>query len=191
MRALPLLLIASFAISTAVDAAPPRPVPKRWSGTLVVPKTNLVPAAYEVFELEIWNVTTDEQLEPLRLAYREGGQEALRQAMFALEQKSWVRIGKGVASTVGVVRVIDKPDGGRIVRLFSDHPLRLLDKSDPVGTTAHPFAFVELEVDEYGVGEGKMIAAAALDVVDGDLVIQSAGLEGITIRDVAADLSSR
>jgi hypothetical protein len=190
MRALPLLLIASFAISTAADAVPPRPIPKRWSGTLNVPKTNLVPAAYEAFEVQIWSATSDEQLQPLLAAYREGGQEALRQAMFALEQKSWVRIGKGVASTIGVVRVIDKPDGGRIVRLFSDHPLRLLDKSDELGKPAHPFAFVELEVDRYGVGEGKMIAAASLEVVDGDLVIQSAGAEGFRLTDVAADLST-
>jgi hypothetical protein len=78
--------------------------------------------------------------------------------MFRLEGKGWMQIGRLAGAEIGVIRVLDLPDGRRRVRLYSSHPLRLYDKSDPAGSDVHPFAFLELVADASGTGSGSLAA---------------------------------
>ena len=167
------------------------PIPKRWSGRILVPKTDLAPEAYSRFELQIFAVTDEKERLTLQETLRTGGQGALRNAMFALEPKGWISIGNSRATSIGVIRVLDRPEGGRIVRVYSDYPLRLLDQSDPAGSALHPFGFMELTVDAKGVGEGKLVAAASLAIEDGDLVMQSAGAPVFSLVEVKAESPPR
>jgi hypothetical protein len=178
-------------ISPASATATSTPIPKHWTGTISVPNTKLTAAAYSIFEIEVFALTTDEEALTLVETLRVGGQNALRNKMFTLKQKGWIRIGNNVATEVGVLRVLDRPDGGRSLRLFSDHPLRLLDKTDPPGSNLHPFGFMELNVDANGIGDGRLIAAASLAITDSELTFESAGADVIVLRDVKADLARR
>jgi hypothetical protein len=139
------------------------------------------------FELRVFETSTDEEVAGLVAELQKSGQGALRNAMFQLKPKGWVRIGKLAATDAVVLRVVDLPDGQRRLRFYSDHPLRLYDKSDPAGANAHPFAYLELVVDASGKGSGSLVAAASLAVGDGGLRMESAGLPVIRIYDVNSD----
>jgi hypothetical protein len=196
-RATTLLLASLLAIGAGLapplpaQERAPAPIPKRWSGSILVPKTDLAPEAYDRFELQIFAVTDEKEKLTLLETLRSGGQGALRNAMFALEPKGWISIGNSRATSIGVIRVLDRPEGGRIVRVFSDYPLRLLDQSDPAGSALHPFGFMELTVDAKGVGEGRLVAAASLTIKDGDLAMQSAGAPVFSLVEVKAESPPR
>ena len=126
-------------------------------------------------------------MQTLREELRLGGQSRLRQAMFGLEQKAWVRIGRAAAASVGLVRVVDMPDGRRIMQLVSDFPARMLDSNDQAASHEHPFGLVELIVGPNGKAEGHLVAAASISLGDGKIQFESAGEEPYRIIDVATD----
>jgi hypothetical protein len=180
------LLVSAFT-GGAFAAEPPAtmPLPQVWTGRLEAPPDN--PVGIRDIEVKINALSSDQEARALANALRAGGQIGLREAMFRLDQKAWVRLGKAVATSVGVVRVVDLPDGKRRMRLVSDFPARLLDSSDPVGSDEHPFGFIELIVAPDGTSEGQMIAAASISFADeGTIRIQSAGAPAYRIIDVTA-----
>ena len=111
--------------------------------------------------------------------------------MYQLKSKGWIRIGNLVATEIVVIRVADLADGQRRVRICSDHPLRLYDKTDPPGSAAHPFGFLELVADATGKGTGSLVAAASLSIGDEGLRIESAGTPVVRIYDVTTDRPPR
>ncbi|MCP3964173.1 MAG: hypothetical protein GY719_40605 [bacterium] len=185
-----ILLVSAFAGGlSAADAPPPMPLPQVWAGTLEAPPDNVKLGARDI-EIKIRALSSDKEVQALHLELRLGGQKRLREAMFRLEQKAWVRLGKAAATSVGLVRVFDLPDGRRRMRLVSDYPARLLDSSDTV-TSEHPFAFVELIVDRDGTAEGQMVAAASIAFAEGGVLIESAGAPPYRIIDVRTDSPPR
>lgn len=180
-----LILLVSALAGGAADAPAPMPLPQVWTGTLEAPPENVKLRARAI-EVKIRALSSDEEIQALQLELRLGGQDKLRQAMFRLEQKAWVRLGKAAATSIGLVRVVDLPDGRRRMRLVSDFPARLLDSTDPV-TSDHPFAFIELTVGRDGTAEGLMIAAASITFAEGNIVFESSGAPLFRIVDVASD----
>lgn len=181
-----ILLVAAFAGgASAADAPAPMPLPQVWVGKLEAPPDNVKYGIRDI-EIQIKSLSSVKEIQTLYQELRLGGQEKLREAMFRLEQKAWVRLGKAAATSVGAVRVVDLPDGKRRMRLVSDHPARLLDSTDPL-SSEHPFAFVELIVDRDGSSEGQMVAAASITFADGGIVLQSAGKAPYRIVGVATD----
>jgi hypothetical protein len=178
------LLLVAFLVGGAAVAQGFGPVhpAQTWTGDLVLPDDARL--GLKDIEIKIKTFSTDEEIQKLAATLEMGGQQALRQEMFRLEQKAWVRIGRSAATSVGVVRFLQLPDGKRRLRVFSDQPARLLDRSDPAGSPDHPFAYIELIVDEKGEGQGKMIAAASLAFTEDGLSIASAGAPVIEISNV-------
>ena len=166
-------------------------VPQTWSGRIVKPEGVDPGVAADKFELKIFELTTDHEIGKLVGTLQNGGQGALRDAMFEIKGKGWIRIGKRAATEVGVIRVADLPDGRRRMRMVSDLPLRLYDRNEPVGSDAFPFGFLELIVDSSGTGVGQLVAAASMKWDAEGLLIESAGTPVITIVDVVTDSPPR
>ena len=184
-----LSIVAAFALAVLLPSAPvaggnPADAPKIWTGIIVAPTSKLAPWAYEKFELRIFKQTTDDEAKGFVEVLRTGGQSALRQAMFHLEQRGWITIGRSVATNVNLIRVLDREGGGYIIRIFSAFPMRLLDKSDPPVDAEHPFGFMELAVDANNMGEGQLIAAAGVTITDGNIVMSSAGAPVFKLKDI-------
>lgn len=173
--------------ATSAWAQAPMKLPQIWTGRMLVPEGVEPGLTGDSFELRIFQTSTDEEAAGLVAALQTGGQEGLRNAMYQLKVKGWVRIGKLAATDAVFIRVMDLPDGQRRVRFYSDHPLRLYDKSDPAGSNAHPFAFLELLADASGKGNGSLIAAASLSVGDDGLRMESAGVPVIRVYSVETD----
>ena len=163
------------------------PMPQVWTGRMMVPAGVEPGETGDTFELRIFRNSADVEVEDLVTRLEKGGQVALRNGMYLLQPKGWIRIGNLAATDAMVIRVVDLPDGQRRVRFYSDHPLRLYDKSDPAGSTAHPFAYLELFADASGKGSGSLVASASLKIGDDGLQMESAGVPVIQIYDVTTD----
>jgi hypothetical protein len=179
--------LAGGLLADRLEAQAKMPFPQIWTGRMLVPEGVEPGVTGDSFELRIFQASTDEEVSGLLVELQKGGQAALRNAMFQLKPKGWIRIGKLAATDAVVLRVVDLPDGQRRVRFFADHPLRLYDKTDPAGAYAHPFAYLELVIDGTGTGTGALIAAASLGVDAGELKMESAGLPVIRVYDVQTD----
>lgn len=186
-RAVVVAIVTAVCVAIAPAQAAMR-MPQVWTGRMLVPEGVEPGATGDSFELRIFEASTDEEAAGLVAALKAGGQAGLRNAMYQLKTKGWVRIGKLAATDAVFLRLTDLPDGKRRVRFYSDHPLRLYDKTDPAGALAHPFAFLELVVDASGKGDGTLIAAASLAIDDdGSLRMESAGVPVIRVYDVESD----
>ncbi len=185
-----LLVLAFVGGAHAAEAPAPMPPRQVWTGILVAPPDNQNLWIRDI-EVKTWALSSAGEIQTLVQELRNGGQNGLRQAIFRLEQKGWVRIGKAAAASIGLVRVVDLPGGRRRMRLVSAFPARVLDSSDPVGTREHPFAFVELTVDRDGTAEGRMIAAASISFAENWIRLESAGAPALQIIDVATDSPPR
>src|SRR5262245_43629063 len=89
----------------AVLAAAPMPLPQTWWGTTVIPEGMDPGITANQFEIQVFRLTSDEELARLAGVFREGGQFALRDAMFQLKPVGWIRFGKLVATDLVLVRL--------------------------------------------------------------------------------------
>lgn len=180
----PLLLLAAqpAAASSAI------PVPQVWTGRIVVPEGVQPGLTADQFELRISRLSTEEEVLGLLEQLRLGGQQALWTAMRSTPAKGFLRLGKLAATEVMVIRAMDLDNGHRLVRVYCDFQIRLYDKSEPLDAKAHPFAFLELEVDSSGQkGTGKLIAAASLRLGPQGLEIDNAATPPMNVIDVVTD----
>jgi hypothetical protein len=187
VRVCALLMLLGF-VSPSGSAEQAMPLPQTWNGRLVLPEGIEPGLTGDQLELRIVQISSDKEISELVEELRVGGQPALRNAMFALHSKGWIQIGKLGGTEIVTVRVADLPDGRRRLRLYSERPLRLYDDSDPPGSEAHPFGFIELVAGASGKGTGQLIAAASLALnEEGGLHIESAGTPVIKIIEVTTD----
>ena len=175
------------ALAPALAAAQAMKLPQTWSGRAVLPEGVQPGLTADRFEIKVSMLSSDEEIMTLGSALKVGGQQEMRDTMFRIPSKGWIRFGKLVATDINVVRVVDLPDGKRRLRLISDHPLRLYDKSDPPGSDAHPFGWIELVIDASGAGTGVLVASASLSLSDDGLHLDSAGAPIFTIDEVHSD----
>ena len=186
VRVLAAALLTVVCVASA-GAQAALPMPQIWTGRMQVPAGVEPGETGDSFELRIFRASTDVEAAGLVTALKAGAQVALRHAMYQLPARGWIKIGNLAATDVVFVRVVDLPDGRRRVRLYSDHALRLYDKSDPAGSTAHPFAYLELFADASGKGSGSLVASASLAADADELQMESAGLPVIEIYNVTTD----
>jgi hypothetical protein len=184
-----LSIVVVFALAGGAfgaEAPTAMPLPQVWTGILEQPPASKAFVTEDI-EVKILAFSSDREVQTLTEELRLGGQSRLRQAMFGMEQKAWVRIGRAAAASVGLVRVVDLPDGTRRMRLVSDFPARSLDSSDRSGALEHPFGLIELTVGPDGKAAGQMIAASSITLADGKILFESAGEEVYRIIDVMTD----
>ena len=180
-----LLMLGSLAAETSRRKSAV-PLPQVWTGRMRCPRGSLPGRRGILRAAHLPGLDRRGGRGP-RTALEKDGQAALRNAMYSCKVKGWIRIGKFAATDAVVIRVLDLPDGHRRVRFYSDHPLRLYDKTDPAGSTAHPFAYLELVADASGKGSGTLVASASLAIADDELRMESAGLPVIQVYDVTTD----
>jgi hypothetical protein len=73
-----------------------------------------------------------------------------------------------------VASSIPQPDGGRIVRLFTERPIIFGEAYYNTRSTDYEFGIVELKLNAEGEGEGVTIPAAKLSLdKEGQLVVET------------------
>ncbi len=181
------LAMVLFAAGPGV-AQPAMPLPQDWTGRVVFPAGMNPGLTADRITLRVWQLSSDEEVAKLLESLRQGGQAGLRDAMRTLPAKGFVNIGKLAGTEVRVIRVVDLADGRRRLRVFSDFPIHLYDKSEPRGSLEHPFGFLELTVDASGQhGTGLVIARAAVSIEKEGLGISNAETPPLQVVDVVTD----
>ena len=72
-------------------------------------------------------------------------------------------------------------ENGRKIRVATDRPISGFEVMRGSRSEDYPIAWIEIDFDSEGKGEGTMIAAAQLEVKDGDLVMESFGTQPLRI----------
>lgn len=123
--------------------------------------------------VEKW--TSVEERKRLLGVFKEGGSEALMKEL--RKQRAGYIVPPAIARwpswEVDVAASIPQPDGGRIVRLFTERPIAFGEAFYSTRSKDYEFGIVELKLNAEGEGEGVTIPAAKLSMSDdGQIVVE-------------------
>jgi hypothetical protein len=124
--------------------------------------------------VERW--TSVEERQRLLAVFKQGGSEALMKEL--RKQKAGYIVPPAFSRwpswEVDVASSIPRPDGGRIVRLFTERPIAFGEAYYSTRSKDYEFGIVELRLDAKGEGEGATIPAAKLSLNEqGEIVVES------------------
>ncbi len=120
--------------------------------------------------------TSPEERKRLLAVFKEGGSEALMKELRKMKAGYIVppAFVRWPSWEVDVASSLPLPDGGRIVRLFTERPISFGEAYYNTRSKDYEFGIVELRLDARGEGEGVTIPAAKLSLNDeGQIVIES------------------
>lgn len=120
--------------------------------------------------------TSLEERKRLIAVFKEGGSEALMKELRKMKAGYIVppAFARWPSWEVDVASSIPQPDGGRIVRLFTERPIAFGEAYHNTRSKDYEFGIVELKLDADGKGEGVTIPAAKLSMNEtGDLVVET------------------
>jgi hypothetical protein len=120
--------------------------------------------------------TSVEERKRLVTVFREGGSEALMKELRKMKAGyiSPPSFARWPSWEVDVASSIPQPDGGRIVRLFTERPIVFGEAYYNTRSRDYEFGIIEMKLDAAGEGEGVTIPAARLSLDDkGQIVIET------------------
>jgi hypothetical protein len=120
--------------------------------------------------------TSVEERKRLVTVFKEGGSEALMKELRKMKAGYIVppAFARWPSWEVDVASSIPQPDGGRIVRLFTERPIIFGEAYYNTRSKDYEFGIVELKLNAEGEGEGMTIPAAKLSLSDqGELVVET------------------
>jgi hypothetical protein len=120
--------------------------------------------------------TSVEERKRLLDVFKEGGSEALMKELRKMKAGYIVppAFARWPSWEVDVASSIPQPDGGRIVRLFTERPIVFGEAYYSTRSTDYEFGIVELKLNADGEGEGVTIPAAKLSLdKEGQLVVET------------------
>lgn len=120
--------------------------------------------------------TSPEERKRLLTVFKEGGSDALMKELRKMKAGYIVppAFSRWPSWEVDVAASIPQPDGGRVVRLFTERPIAFGEAYYNTRSKDYEFGIVELRLDAKGEGEGATIPAAKLSMSDeGQIVIES------------------
>lgn len=158
----------ALAVALALSAAAAPARAERFLGTLV----NLEQGENAPLVIGIDRYSTDEEVRQLKAILAEKGADALSDALWNLE-RGYIRIGGGLGYPIAVARSRPADGGGRVIRLMLDRPISFREIWRSSRSLDYPFTYIELALGADGTGEGKMYAAASVEIEDGAVEIEN------------------
>jgi hypothetical protein len=120
--------------------------------------------------------TSVEERKRLITVFKEGGTEALMKELRKAKAGYIVppAFARWPSWEVDVASSIPQPNGGRIVRLFTERPIIFGEAYYNTRSKDYEFGIVELKLNASGEGEGVTIPAAKLSMsAEGELVVET------------------
>ena len=120
--------------------------------------------------------TSVEERKRLLVVFKEGGSEALMKELRKMKAGyiSPPAFARWPSWEIDVASSIPQPDGGRIVRLFTERPIIFGEAYYNTRSKDYEFGIVELKLNADGEGEGMTIPAAKLSLnAEGELVVET------------------
>jgi hypothetical protein len=126
--------------------------------------------------MNVEQYTSLEERKRLLTVFREGGGEALMKELRKMKAGYITppSFSRWPSWEVDVASSIPQPNGGRIVRLFTERPIAFGEAYYNTRSKDYEFGIVELKLDANGEGEGMTIPAAKLSLDDqGQIVVET------------------
>jgi hypothetical protein len=124
--------------------------------------------------VEEW--TSVEERQRLLTVFKEGGSEALMKELRKMKAGYILppSFSRWPSWEIDVASSIPQPNGGRIVRLFTERPIAFGEAYYSSRSKDYEFGIVELKLDAEGKGEGTTIPAAKLSLDgEGQIVVET------------------
>jgi hypothetical protein len=135
---------------------PEKPVVETFEATVTPPLGTVLSISIEEF-------STEEEIQDLAQAFAKGGEDGIESALGKVK-KGYIRRESGEALPIRVIR--SRSAGGvRTLNIVSVAADRIVNESGGqtfIGHRGYPYTFVQLQIDERGMGKGTMVPFAKL-----------------------------
>jgi len=115
--------------------------------------------ASETFTLFLDHLTPDAAYDILVQSYRDKGEEGLQNAVWDLKPLGQIQIGHHIGTPLAVARA-SVEGGKRVLRILTDRAMEYYEVTHDLRTTEYPFSYLEITLDDKGLGAGNLIPVA-------------------------------
>jgi hypothetical protein len=143
-----------------------------------------------VVDIVIERWTTDQERQSLLdllagASLRSGGQDKLLRALQKIEPRTgYIRTPNSLGWDLRYARENILPDGIRQIVIATDKPVSFLAAASGARVMDYPFSFVEMRMRPNDKGEGRLLAATAIEVKNGRLELENYGQEPVRLTSV-------
>lgn len=118
--------------------------------------------------------------------FNDGGQEKLLKALEDIEPRTgYIRTSNSLGWDLKYAREFVMPDGTRQIVIATDKPVSFLASRNNLRSMNYPFTFIEMRFKAGGnKGEGRLLAATAVSIKDGALVLENYGQEPVRLTTI-------
>lgn len=160
-RGIPLLAVALLIASLpGCGSSQFKPI-ESFSATSVSPSAAIGPRATTVI---VYRYAEPAELEELALVLRKEGSKALLRALAKYEMGRLTTTERGVGLALRLVYQVVTPHGRRVVAL-TERPVSFLEFWYSTRSRDYEFAYLQLDLDESGNGEGTLVRAGQIDSI--------------------------
>ena len=118
-------------------------------------------------------------------SFKAGGQDKLLSALQKVKPRTgFIRTPTSLGWDLRYARENLLPDGTRQIVIATDKPVSFLAVRNSSRTLDYPFTFVEMRMKPDGEGEGRLLAATAIDFSKGTLVLENYGQEPVRLTTI-------
>jgi hypothetical protein len=171
-------VLLGLALVTAVTSAPAQEKRRETFTATVLQSANMRLPGGGTFQLTM-NVdewTSVEERRRLLAVFKEGGSEALMKDLRKMKAGYITppAFARWPSWEIDVASSIPQPNGGRIVRLFTERPIIFGEAYYNTRSKDYEFGIVELKLNAAGEGEGVTIPAAKLSLdKEGQIAVET------------------
>lgn len=148
-------------------------------------------------EIHIERWTTDAERKTLvdllaGASFKSGGQARLLEALQKVKPRTgFIRTSNSLGWDLRYARETMLPDGTRQIVIATDKPVSFLAAATQSRSMDYPFTFVEMRMKPNDKGEGRLLAATAIDVKNGRLELENYGQEPVRLTTITQHESKK
>lgn len=141
-------------------------------------------------EIHIERWTTDAERKTLvdllaETSFKSGGQARLLEALQKVKPRTgFIRTSNSIGWDLRYARENMLSDGTRQIVIATDKPVSFLAAATQARSMDYPFTFVEMRMKPNDKGEGRLLAATAVDVKNGRLELENYGQEPVRLTTI-------
>jgi hypothetical protein len=155
-----------------------------YSGFIVDTAGSLPRRSSNLFTLHVDQYTPIEEAQKMADLLLSQGTEPVLKELRKLDH-GYIKIGSSLGYHVGLIRSLDAPEGGRVIRAVTDRPIQMFELMRDTRSSDYEFGLVELKLGADGKGEGQLIAAAKVTIdKSGKVEVESLGTRPFAIKNV-------
>ncbi|HYL05529.1 MAG TPA: hypothetical protein VE075_05795 [Thermoanaerobaculia bacterium] len=177
-------LVMGAALGTAIAAGAVMEHPDQYTGNMV----NTVAGARfnQPFVLSVDHYADGADVQRLTGTLAARGQYSLRDELWHERSSGYLRVGGRIGYPVAAV-LSQQTANGRTLHVVLNRPLSTREVQYFTRSSKYPFTVLELNVDNNGKGEGRLLGAAKMEMRGNTLEFVSLGIQPVRLLAVHAD----